>query len=67
LQELSRFLSWPANGHDRRHHGSRYLRQPHAPRAPQGAGGANDAKPALETAVGDCGCDDKPEGDTNSV
>ena len=33
LQELSRFLSWPANGHDRRHHGSRYLRQPHARRA----------------------------------
>jgi putative (di)nucleoside polyphosphate hydrolase len=32
LQELSRFLTWPANGHDRRHHGSRYLRQPHPPR-----------------------------------
>lgn len=32
LQELSRFLTWPANGHDRRQHGSRYLRQPHAPR-----------------------------------
>jgi putative (di)nucleoside polyphosphate hydrolase len=32
LQELSRFLTWPANGHDRRQHGSRYLRQPHPPR-----------------------------------
>lgn len=27
LQELSRFLTWPANGQDRRH-GARYLRQP---------------------------------------
>ena len=27
LQELSRFLTWPANGQERRH-GARYLRQP---------------------------------------
>jgi putative (di)nucleoside polyphosphate hydrolase len=34
LQELSRFLTWPAGGghtHERRHT-TRYLRQPHAPR-----------------------------------
>jgi len=30
LQELSRFLTWPAHG-DRRH-SSRYLRQPHGQR-----------------------------------
>ncbi|MFP5393898.1 MAG: RNA pyrophosphohydrolase, partial [Gammaproteobacteria bacterium] len=47
LQELSRFLTWPANGghtHERRHT-ARYLRQPHPPRqngdaaTTQGAGG----------------------------
>jgi putative (di)nucleoside polyphosphate hydrolase len=35
LQELSRFLTWPAGGqhtHERRHT-ARYLRQPHAPRS----------------------------------
>src|SRR5205085_8451799 len=29
LQELSRFLTWPANGQGERRHSSRYLRQPH--------------------------------------
>ncbi|MYN20893.1 RNA pyrophosphohydrolase [Rugamonas sp. FT107W] len=43
LQELSRFLTWPANGHERRHHGSRYLRQPHPPR------------PAAEATAAPCG------------
>jgi len=37
LQELSRFLTWPPNGHDRRHHGSRYLRQPRQNPAAAGA------------------------------
>jgi putative (di)nucleoside polyphosphate hydrolase len=37
LQELSRFLTWPAGGQGERRHSSRYLRQPHAPRA-QGNG-----------------------------
>lgn len=39
LQELSRFLTWPAHGNGQRHHTSRYLRQPHAPR--NGSGGNN--------------------------
>ncbi|MBA5606582.1 RNA pyrophosphohydrolase [Duganella sp. FT3S] len=33
LQELSRFLTWPAHGNSQHRHTSRYLRQPHAPRA----------------------------------
>ncbi|MCL6484192.1 MAG: RNA pyrophosphohydrolase, partial [Janthinobacterium lividum] len=35
LQELSRFLTWPAHGNAQQaqRHTSRYLRQPHAPRA----------------------------------
>jgi putative (di)nucleoside polyphosphate hydrolase len=37
LQELSRFITWPANG-DRRH-SSRYLRQPHERRGSGGNGG----------------------------
>jgi putative (di)nucleoside polyphosphate hydrolase len=37
LQELSRFITWPANG-DRRH-SSRYLRQPHERRGQGGNGG----------------------------
>jgi putative (di)nucleoside polyphosphate hydrolase len=44
LQELSRFLTWPPNGHERRH-GSRYLRQPHARSTPASA----PAAPALAT------------------
>ncbi|WP_229218030.1 RNA pyrophosphohydrolase [Rugamonas apoptosis] len=32
LQELSRFLTWPAHGNGQHRHTSRYLRQPHAPR-----------------------------------
>jgi putative (di)nucleoside polyphosphate hydrolase len=36
LQELSRFLTWPAGGQGERRHSSRYLRQPHAPRAANG-------------------------------
>jgi putative (di)nucleoside polyphosphate hydrolase len=51
LQELSRFLTWPANGHDRRQHGSRYLRQPHAPRPnPEPPGSACAPAEALSTA-----------------
>ncbi|WP_228893838.1 RNA pyrophosphohydrolase [Pseudoduganella aquatica] len=39
LQELSRFLTWPAHGNGgNRHHTSRYLRQPHAPRNGNGSG-----------------------------
>src|SRR4051812_42859708 len=33
LQELSRFLTWPSHGNERRNN-ARYLRQPHAPRTP---------------------------------
>jgi putative (di)nucleoside polyphosphate hydrolase len=49
LQELSRFLTWPANGghtHERRHT-ARYLRQPHAPRAAAAVADtpANDCAP----------------------
>ncbi|MNO00421.1 hypothetical protein D3C81_2203040 [compost metagenome] len=38
LQELSRFLTWPVHGNAQQahRHTSRYLRQPHAPRAPDG-------------------------------
>jgi putative (di)nucleoside polyphosphate hydrolase len=42
LQELSRFLTWPANGQGERRHGSRYLRQPHERRSQdRGNGGSN--------------------------
>jgi putative (di)nucleoside polyphosphate hydrolase len=42
LQELSRFLTWPANGQGERRHGSRYLRQPHERRSQdRGNGGGN--------------------------
>jgi putative (di)nucleoside polyphosphate hydrolase len=34
LQELSRFLTWPANGGGGQRHTARYLRQPHGPKAP---------------------------------
>ena len=41
LQELSRFLTWPANGGDRRH-SARYLRQPHDRRShDRGNGGGH--------------------------
>jgi putative (di)nucleoside polyphosphate hydrolase len=43
LQELSRFITWPANG-DRRH-SSRYLRQPHERRG-QGGNGSGGNKQA---------------------
>ena len=39
LQELSRFITWPANGE--RRHSSRYLRQPHERRAQGGNGNGN--------------------------
>ncbi|WP_348696301.1 RNA pyrophosphohydrolase [Duganella fentianensis] len=47
LQELSRFLTWPANGQERRH-GARYLRQPrnNAPAAVQNSSAANTASTA---------------------
>jgi putative (di)nucleoside polyphosphate hydrolase len=41
LQELSRFITWPANGE--RRHNSRYLRQPHERRSQGGNGGGNKA------------------------
>jgi putative (di)nucleoside polyphosphate hydrolase len=42
LQELSRFLTWPANGQGERRHSSRYLRQPHDRRGQErGTGGGN--------------------------
>jgi len=50
LQELSRFVTWPARGggngggpHGERRHSARYLRQPHA-RSQSGSAGAG-AKP----------------------
>jgi putative (di)nucleoside polyphosphate hydrolase len=39
LQELSRFITWPANGE--RRHSSRYLRQPHERRGQGGNGNSN--------------------------
>jgi putative (di)nucleoside polyphosphate hydrolase len=42
LQELSRFLTWPAGGQGERRHSSRYLRQPHERRSQErGNGGGN--------------------------
>jgi putative (di)nucleoside polyphosphate hydrolase len=42
LQELSRFLTWPANSQGERRHSSRYLRQPHERRGQdRGSGGGN--------------------------
>jgi putative (di)nucleoside polyphosphate hydrolase len=46
LQELSRFLTWPAGGQDRRH-SARYLRQPHDRRSQErgnGGGGTGNAQ-----------------------
>jgi putative (di)nucleoside polyphosphate hydrolase len=46
LQELSRFLTWPAKGpHGERRHSARYLRQPHG--RTQGPGKAGQPQPAL--------------------
>jgi putative (di)nucleoside polyphosphate hydrolase len=42
LQELSRFLTWPANGQAERRHNSRYLRQPHERRGQGGGSGAGN-------------------------
>ena len=47
LQELSRFITWPANGE--RRHSSRYLRQPHERRS-QGGNGNGGGKAAANTA-----------------
>jgi putative (di)nucleoside polyphosphate hydrolase len=63
LQELSRFLTWPPHGNGHRHHTSRYLRQPHAPRNANGNGGnagnggigSNLADQANEGALGAAG------------
>jgi putative (di)nucleoside polyphosphate hydrolase len=41
LQELSRFLTWPANGQGERRHTSRYLRQPHERRGQERGTGGN--------------------------
>jgi len=41
LQELSRFITWPANGE--RRHSSRYLRQPHERRGQNGNGNGGKA------------------------
>jgi putative (di)nucleoside polyphosphate hydrolase len=42
LQELSRFLTWPANGQAERRHTSRYLRQPHERRGQDRGNGGNN-------------------------
>jgi putative (di)nucleoside polyphosphate hydrolase len=47
LQELSRFITWPANGE--RRHSSRYLRQPHERRGQNGNGGGKAAANAANT------------------
>jgi putative (di)nucleoside polyphosphate hydrolase len=56
LQELSRFVTWPARGsgggggpHGERRHSARYLRQPHGRSQPgtAGAGGAKQAASGL--------------------
>ncbi|MYM40315.1 RNA pyrophosphohydrolase [Duganella qianjiadongensis] len=52
LQELSRFLTWPANGQERRH-GARYLRQPR--NNPPAAGQNSAAAAASSTPVTACG------------
>lgn len=53
LQELSRFLTWPANGQERRH-GARYLRQPrnNPPAAVQSSSAANTASTAPAASCG---------------
>jgi putative (di)nucleoside polyphosphate hydrolase len=43
LQELSRFLTWPANGQGERRHSSRYLRQPHERRGQDRSNGGPGA------------------------
>jgi putative (di)nucleoside polyphosphate hydrolase len=50
LQELSRFLTWPANGQERRH-GARYLRQPRTGGVPGSASGPDAAPGAPASAV----------------
>jgi putative (di)nucleoside polyphosphate hydrolase len=50
LQELSRFLTWPANGQGERRHSSRYLRQPHERRG-QGGGNGGNSQPAGKAAA----------------
>ena len=53
LQELSRFVTWPARGggnggpHGERRHSARYLRQPHARSQSAPAGGAKQGTPGL--------------------
>jgi putative (di)nucleoside polyphosphate hydrolase len=51
LQELSRFLTWPANGQGERRHSSRYLRQPHAPRSQGNGQQGGKAAPNASKAV----------------
>jgi putative (di)nucleoside polyphosphate hydrolase len=50
LQELSRFLSWPAHGNERRNN-ARYLRQPHAARPAVVAGVVVTAEASVEGVV----------------
>jgi len=45
LQELARFLTWPAGGQGERRHSSRYLRQPHASRSQGQAQHGQNGKP----------------------
>jgi putative (di)nucleoside polyphosphate hydrolase len=47
LQELSRFITWPANGERRL--SSRYLRLPHERRAQGGNGNGNGGNKAVES------------------
>jgi putative (di)nucleoside polyphosphate hydrolase len=49
LQELSRFITWPANGE--RRHSSRYLRQPHERRGQGGNGNGNGGNKAVANAA----------------
>jgi putative (di)nucleoside polyphosphate hydrolase len=52
LQELSRFLTWPANGQGERRHSSRYLRQPHERRGQErGNGGGGNAQSGNKQSV----------------
>ena len=53
LQELSRFLTWPANGQERRH-GARYLRQPRN-NPPAAVQNTNAASAASTPAAAPCG------------
>jgi putative (di)nucleoside polyphosphate hydrolase len=57
LQELSRFLTWPAKGpNGERRHSARYLRQPHG----RAQGGAKGGQPALAASAQAAGASAAP-------